>query len=108
MAVFNMINLLALKGLNLLFDALIFINFLNDVALKYTKSFCELCFDHSRLVHTYVLDAQIRFSSVPERSTLSAMIKQLKLSDRPQHALRKMEAADVPAVHTLLCESLSK
>ena len=59
-------------------------------------------------IHTHAFSTQIKFSSVPDRSTLSAMIKQLKLSDRPLHALRKMEAGDVPAVHTLLCQSLAK
>lgn len=51
---------------------------------------------------------QVKFSSIPQRTTLAAMVKQLKLPDRPLHDLRKMEEADMPAVLKLLQESLKK
>ena len=51
---------------------------------------------------------EVRFSAIPQRETLAGMIKKLKIPDRPMYPLRKMDAADAPAVHKLLEEDLSR
>lgn len=45
---------------------------------------------------------EVRFSSLPPRTTLANHIKSLKLPNRPVHPLRPMTREDVPAVHKLL------
>eukprot|EP00596_Hydrurales_sp_CCMP1899_P003968 CAMPEP_0119045000 /NCGR_PEP_ID=MMETSP1177-20130426/36191_1 /TAXON_ID=2985 /ORGANISM="Ochromonas sp, Strain CCMP1899" /LENGTH=450 /DNA_ID=CAMNT_0007016021 /DNA_START=57 /DNA_END=1406 /DNA_ORIENTATION=+ len=51
---------------------------------------------------------EVKFSSIRQGSTMAKLIKELKLPTKPTHAFRKMEEIDMPMVHKLLTESLSR
>lgn len=51
---------------------------------------------------------EVRFSSLPARTTLADHMKNLKLAKRPVHRLQPMLEEDVPGVHRLLMEYLHK
>ena len=65
------------------------------------------CRYHHRSLNPKKL-VEVRFSSLPPKTTMANLIKKLKLPARPAcDKLRPMTAADVPAVHSLLNNYLS-
>eukprot|EP01039_Chlorochromonas_danica_P008336 gene8335-9189_t len=51
---------------------------------------------------------EVRFSSLPPRTTLADHLKQLKLPKKPVNRLQPMASEDVPGVHALLTDYLAK
>ncbi len=51
---------------------------------------------------------EVRFSSLPHRTTLAEHLKNLKLPKKPVNALRPMVEEDVEGVHALLAAYLAK
>lgn len=51
---------------------------------------------------------EVKFSSLPARTTLAALMKNLKLPDRPTRSFVPLQLADMPRVHELLTQSLTK
>jgi glycylpeptide N-tetradecanoyltransferase len=51
---------------------------------------------------------EIKFSSLPSRTTLAKHLKDLKLPDKPHHNFQLLQREDVPAVLQLLNEALER
>lgn len=58
--------------------------------------------------HTYTVSdiMQVRFSSLPARTTLAEHIRKLKLPKRPVYGFESMTEGDVVGVHALLTQYL--
>lgn len=51
---------------------------------------------------------EVRFSSLPPRTTMAKHLRDLSLAPRPKHPLRPLCPADMERVHSLLTQSLSR